>query len=912
MKNMYNFLFSNLFTLLFFSSLNGQVSFTIDNTTLSGAGSYEDCVVDMNGDHLDDIVRVNPDKLTINYQEEDGSFSETEFNMPLQNLPSWSMCAGDLDGNGYNDLLLASGDRVSFLFANSDGTDYAEQYKPEYIFSQRSTLADIDNDGNLDAFVCHDIDQSHPYRNDGTGLMTLDQSLIVTDDSPGNYSAIWVDYDNDGDSDVYVSKCIFGSQNPADPDRINKMYRNNGDGTYTEVGEDINMADNSQSWTTVFEDFDNDGDFDAFIVNHDFKNLLMRNDNGVFTDVTDASNLPMADLGSWEGASGDFNNDGFVDIFGDFQNELYINNGDMTFTAQDLPFQDGGIGDLNDDGFLDVVRGNNIYYNEGNDNNWVKINTLGIFSNNNGIGARVEIHGSWGVQIREVRSGQSFSPMSSLTIHFGIGEATEIDNIVIKWPSGIITNLENPAINQTHNLVEAECLLTESELQVDGDLMICEGESVTLNAPDGFNEYLWSNGQTSQSITVSNSGNYSATLVMEDDCVSLSNTINVDVTDEIDPIIELQSEGIVCEGDAVFLGSLNGENPVWSNGVQGNTLAATETGTYYVSVDALCATGQIQSEGIDITVIDAAEPTVEDVQLSAPGPATFTATGADNVEWYDQPTDGTLLGAGPSYTIPQVDIQQYIYAQATTIDGGEIQTGGKIGFDGSGGLPGSGAYSRFDCWEPFTLLNVTVQAFFDGERNFELYDGDNTLLDSRTIFVEEGIQTLEFNFEIPEGEGLYIRCIENDLFRNDGGVNYPYAIGSVGELTGSFFGAQFYYYFYDWEIEKQKVVCVSDRVEAVAAVVSSTDDLNGALSNLSISPNPATDFVNVNFNSNQSADMLINLLDATGKKVVELENWTINNGKNETNIDVSDLPKGLYYLQFNTNGKSVGRKVVVQ
>ena len=159
--------------------------------------------------------------------------------MTIQNVPDWSIAAGDLDGNGYNDLVLGNGSRVSFVMANEDGTVYTEDAShTEYIFSQRSTMADIDNDGDLDSFVCHDVDLSHPYRNDGDGNMTLDQNLIETIDLPGNYAAIWVDYDNDGDSDMYLTKCRGGSS-PGDPERDNAMYTNNGDGTFTENAEVI-------------------------------------------------------------------------------------------------------------------------------------------------------------------------------------------------------------------------------------------------------------------------------------------------------------------------------------------------------------------------------------------------------------------------------------------------------------------------------------------------------------------------------------------------------------------------------------------------------------------------------------------------------------------------------------------------
>jgi hypothetical protein len=913
--NYYKCLSLSAFFLFAFINMQAQqVSFTSNSTLLNGS-SIEDCAVDMNGDYLDDIVRIDNGMINITYQQADGSYSESSFAVPMQNTPSWSICAGDIDGNGYNDLLFGGGSRVSFIMANDNATGYTEQYKDEYIFSQRSTLADIDNDGNLDAFVCHDVDQSHPYRNDGSGGMEVDQSMIITDDSPGNYSAIWVDYDNDGDSDLYVSKCIFGSQNQTDPNRINKMYRNEGDGTYTEVGPEINMDDIAQSWTTVFEDFDNDGDFDAFIVNHDFANRLMINDGaGVFTDTVQSSNLPAGDLGSWEGASGDFNNDGFVDIFGQFGNEsMYLNNGDLTFSTQSIPFTDGGIGDFNNDGFLDVVRGGTVHFNDGNDNNYVKINTQGIFSNKNGIGARVEIHGSWGIQIREIRSGQSFSPMSSLTAHFGIGQAAEIDQVIVKWPSGIITTLENPGINTTHNIPEAECLLAASEINVIGSTTFCEGESVTLEAPAGF-EYLWSTGQTSQSITVSEAGNYKATLVAIDDCVSLTNTISVTVTSEIVPLIETMDETLICVGGTAILSSLNGENPVWSNGMTGQTIEVSTAGIYSVSVDATCAAGQITSETIEITVLEAMNPVADNVQIIAPGPATFTATGT-NIEWYADLTSVTPLATGPTYTIPQVDVSESVFVQSNVIDGGAIQAGGKIGLDGNGGLPSTGGYNIFNTWESFTLLSVTVEAFDAGVRDIELVDlTTDVVIASLSIDIPVGEQVIDLNFEIPVGDNFGIRCLQNNLFRNNdfGTVNYPYDIGDVGLMTGSLFGEQYYYYFYDWVIEKAKVVCPSDRVEVTAEVTISTDDLDGSLSALSITPNPADNFVFINFDANQNAEMVINLFDATGKKVIDTKAFTTINGKNQTSINVSNLPQGMYYIQFSANGKSSGQKVVVQ
>jgi len=449
-------------------SLIAQVSFTLHNELIQDYPGTQSISVDMNGDYLDDFVRVSDSGIGIDYQQPDGTFTSVFYNMTIDNPPNWSVAAGDIDENGYNDLVLGNGSRVSFLFANDTGTGYTEQTHPEYIFSQRSNLVDIDNDGDLDAFVCHDVDESHPYRNDGNQNMVMDQSLIQTLDLAGNYASLWVDYDNDGDTDMYLTKCRQGSTD-GDPERTNAMYRNNGDGTFTEVAASINMADNAQSWTTIFQDFDNDGDFDAFCVNHDFENRFYENDGtGVFTDIIASTGINETDLGAWENQGADFNNDGFVDIFSEMSRELYINNGDMTFTGMDLPFDEGAIGDFNDDGWLDVAHNGNLWLNDAGSNRWIKIGLEGVESNINGVGARITIYGDWGIQIREVRSGVGFSHMSSLIAHFGLGASAAVDKIVIEWPSGTVDEIINPDINAQHIYVEGDNELAITDFQVNG------------------------------------------------------------------------------------------------------------------------------------------------------------------------------------------------------------------------------------------------------------------------------------------------------------------------------------------------------------------------------------------------------------------------------------------------------------
>ena len=903
---------SILFALsLFAGNVQAQppVTFTNQSNLLNPVVgfSYSNCAVDMNGDFLDDIVRVSNTALIVDFQQVNGSFQQTIFPYDFQNQPSWSICAGDLDNNGFNDLLFGGGSAVSFVLANADGTAYSEAVDPAFIFSQRSTLADIDNDGDLDAFVCHDIDQSHPYRNDGAGNMTLDQTLIETSTLPGNYAAIWTDYDNDGDTDLYITKCRGGAL-PGDPARTNLLYRNNGDGTFTEVGAEAGLDDNAQSWSTVFEDFDNDGDFDAFIVNHDFQNRLYRNNgDGTFTDVIAGSGINPNDLGAWENASGDFNNDGYMDIFSEMANRLYLGNGDLTFTGQNIPMTPGGTGDFNNDGFPDVILGNQLWINDGNDNNWLKINTIGTQSNRNGIGARVEIYGPWGIQIREVRSGQSFSPMSSLTLFFGLGQADHVDLVVVKWPSGIVTTLENPGVNTTLNIPEAGCLLPASELTVNGETALCPGDSVELTAPAGFT-YAWTNGVNSQSISILEPGNFSAILTDTAGCVSFTNTVTVSFIEDTPPSITADGSLVFCEGAAVTLTSSAGENYIWSNGMQSASIAITESGSYTVAVDAKCSAAQLTSGPVGVDVLAAPNPSITDVVVSQGDSVLLTASG-ENLQWFDQPLSGNVLATGPEFQTPPLDQTVTYFVESHNFYPGEIQFGGKPDDSSGGGLPTQGAFTFFDVWEPFTLLSVTVYVPAEaptGQRTFQLVDENEVVLQEAFVQLGHGQFEVELDFEVPAGTNFSMRCPENNLFRNNAGVQYPYPIGDVGEMTTSYFGDSYYYYFYNWKIQKESFECVSGRVPVTVGVTPV--DIEDQTPDLIVYPNPARNEVFVFLKNTGPASGNLRLFDSTGKEISTeqaVENQTIKIGS-------ENLAAGIYYLQYVTEERFFVRKIAIE
>jgi hypothetical protein len=379
-------------------------------------------------------------------------------------------------------------------------------------------VADFNNDGKLDIFIA------------GLSSTAWTPSLLLKNttatggplsfedvaESVGIYSMLgmdmacgsWADYDNDGDQDILI---------PTIPTWPVFFYRNEGDGTFTEISETIGLsASVGSSRAGIWADYDNDGDLDVYItrcVYIDKPNMdtceLWRNDHGTFTEIPSARVVGKEIRGA---AWGDYDNDGDQDLHlleGSKVDIMFRNDGNDTFV--DVVSEVGlaktespggwGLMDINDrggetfadwdaDGDLDLFLpggdGTKPYLmqnNGGNAKNWLEVRLTGVTSNRSAIGSRVTVVTGALRQIREVCMGNSYLCGSPTDCHFGLATKSKIDSLIIKWPSGIKEVYTNVAVNQMLKLKEGDGS-TDVQQQVTA---APAGFTLGQNYPNPFN-----------------------------------------------------------------------------------------------------------------------------------------------------------------------------------------------------------------------------------------------------------------------------------------------------------------------------------------------------------------------------------------------------------------------------------------
>ncbi|MBK6642063.1 MAG: VCBS repeat-containing protein [Bacteroidetes bacterium] len=929
-----------------------QPTFTNANSRLTNSNFRSGCavtVVDVNNDGLDDIVRMNQGHvINLELQDREGNFENHLIDdISAGGNSSWAMTMADVDHNGWKDVV-ADGDggiRLVKIFESggvitSTNTILANSG----FFLQNATFCDMNNDGWIDLFCCDDNDASKLYLNDGTG--NLDPSTMVNfavnptvfyggdPADSGNYGSAWIDFDNDHDLDLYVAHCRQSTSSPTDLRRINRLFVNDGSNNFTEQAGAFGIDVGWQTWTSSFGDIDNDGDLDLMLTNHDHTSQIFENDGtGHYTELT-TTGFNTNSITPIESVFEDFDNDGFIDILVTGDEWVYHrNNGDKTFTRITTMFANNGMlsfstGDLNHDGFIDIYAsyGNIyqspsntyddvLYLNNKNSNNFITFNVEGTTSNKGAIGARATIYGPWGIQIREVRAGESYGTCNSFQLHFGLGQEMMVDSAVVWFPSGNTTTFTNLNANQFVTVVEGGCTVAGNI--IPGPYIICTGQTLTLNAPAGYTSYLWNDGSTGASLTVSAAGSYNVMVTDASGCSNISASIELLVSPDETPTVASTGDLVFCEGGSTMLTSTPAASYLWSDGSTTQSITPSTSGCYTVTIQGVCNT--FTSAPVCITVLDAPEP----VTTGAAGPPLstllLTATG-DSLSWYDQQQGGTLLTNGSSYTTPPLATTTTYWVDNTLSYPGDVEFTGQTYHSGTAysGSGNTNSNVEFDVLGNATLVSVKVYTDTPGDREIQLKNSAGTVLNSLLVNIPIDSSRVTLNFPLVPGTNYELTTnpiVNNSSFgfngprlrRSSTGVTYPYQVANVISLTGSNQGGSFYYYFYDWEVQEPSYVCVSDRVPVVADITTGIGAIN-TNDGILVYPNPASYEVTVEFA--EATVATVELTDLSGR-VIKTQNIALST-PGTAKLDLTGIAKGSYQLRILSDKSESVKRITVK
>jgi len=451
-------------------------------------------------------------------------------------------CA-DFDGDGDVDLLVPSAAGQPFIYLRNDGgqtfTDMSATAGLGLCAQPTAVaVADFDNDGDADCAVANWRRPLQFFVNDGTGRF-IDQAFALgVSRSSSAWSLSFGDYDRDGFVDLYVGNRELGSTSSGEPNILhrnlrgtgftdvapragvdhlgltyaapffdynedgwpdifvandkgplgvpNTIFANNGDGTFSDAGPNLNASQAIDGMGVDFLDVFCDGGVDVFCTDSPVDHLFLHWNpaTGRYVDDTYTFGLTGAGVG-WATHWFDYDNDGWQDlhiVHNGAPNQLLRHPG----TAAPGPWQDNGFTlglgsfypqfsatllDYDNDGRVDVLQrfpvgrgfqspvGLSIHRNEEPQAHWLKIRTRGTVSNRDGLGARVVVRTGTHRQRQWVRSGTGYLSSRDMRLHFGLGSSTAVDEIEVTWPSGQVQLLEQVAANQVLEIVEPQLQL---------------------------------------------------------------------------------------------------------------------------------------------------------------------------------------------------------------------------------------------------------------------------------------------------------------------------------------------------------------------------------------------------------------------------------------------------------------------
>ncbi|WP_223033252.1 FG-GAP-like repeat-containing protein [Hanstruepera marina] len=482
-------------------NLKAQINFEDQAVALGVAMSAGDLeygsgvsFVDFNNDGWDDISLATESGSQSEFflNNQDGTFTRQNFALTSNNVQGRQIVWADYDNDGDKDLMVVSNTDGNHLYNNNGSLIFTEVttlagLPTTNIETWGASFGDINNDGFLDLFLSNRDDNFvQPNRlflnnQDGT-FSDISISAGIHSSSHLSFCSAFFDYNNDGWQDIYVIN---------DKDfNENFLYENNGDNTFTNVAAAAGVNIAIDAMTSTIGDYNNDGWFDIYVTNTPIGgNVFFKNNgDGTFTNVTTTTGTALNSF-AWGSVFLDADNDRDIDMYvscsmdGSVPSlasaQFYTNNGDETFSTPSAGFSgdtgishSNAIGDVDNDGYPEILVSNSNDENvflwkniAAQANNWLKVKLQGVVSNKDGIGTKIEISINGNKQYRYTLCGEGYISQNSSSEFFGLGSNTEVDYIKVTWLSGMVDYLENISANQMLNIVEGSNPLSLESLQ---------------------------------------------------------------------------------------------------------------------------------------------------------------------------------------------------------------------------------------------------------------------------------------------------------------------------------------------------------------------------------------------------------------------------------------------------------------
>jgi len=576
----------SFFLLLFLTTtLTGQAPFFNDITNFAGTGLGTNTngivIGDFDGDGFEDIFapsRLSNNRLFKNMGN--GTFQNVTASAGIE-MGGLTMTGvwGDIDNDGDLDLFVGNYYNTPNPFSNylylNDGngvfTDISASAGVNTNDQTRSVhMVDLNLDGYVDIYVCNLLQQNILWLNNGDNTFsnyTIPSGLTDTNISMG---AIFFDYDNDGDQDVYLTH---------DGNQQFIMYENNGQGFFTDVSATTNLDVAAQGMGVDHGDINNDGHLDIYVTNLGPNFLLLNDGNGAYSEVAQTFGATGTGGMGWGCFFLDYDNDGWEDIyvvndsnFAPEPNKLYKNNGDNTFTlvsSNTSPLHSfyggkgGTWGDFNNDGFPEIVVANDenyttvqLFSNQNNINNWIGFELEGTDVARDAFGTRIQVTTINGNKIDEKTGGSSYASQSSHRVYFGLGQG-EASDIYITWPDGSIDFFESLAINEIHSIQQG---MSPIDADGDGFAFDVDCDDANPNVNPGMMEVVY-NGidDDCDPLTLDDDLDEDG-FMMSEDCDDMNASVNPGMTevvyngidDDCDPLTlddDLDEDGFIFDLD---------------------------------------------------------------------------------------------------------------------------------------------------------------------------------------------------------------------------------------------------------------------------------------------------------------------------------------------------------------------------